>query len=1095
MIEKNNNQGDVYEFTLSPSNERYYSDDTYYGVYEFSTINKIPHTRECMLFEDGNNETNIGVIAGNTGKLEYGVEYKIKAEIEFNKKYKSWQYKPIEIVPIVPTKLDQAEKFLISITTKNQTKALLDKYPNIVDMVINRESIDLSDIKGIKEKTFERIKDKIESTYGMMELTVFLNPLGVSAKAIEKLFETGTSSKVIKSKIQENPYMISDIKGFGFKKADDIALKLSPHLRVSKYRTIAYVKFLLNDIANNHGHTWVNTDKFLQECRNNIPECKEFIFELLKEEDSKFLYVDRQRKRVGLKSLYNLEKNIAQEIIRLKNGYDKFKYGDIESKIKNIEDSQGWEFTNEQLDGVRMVMDNQVIVVTGLGGCVDMDTEYFNGTEWVKIKDYKIGDKVLQYNEDGTATLEKPTRYIKQPSEKLYLIDKIGFNQCVSEDHNMVYVSSKGNLNTKSMKELLEMHNKSTHGFSQKFITAFEYNGKGISLNDSQIRLAVAILADGSFCNNNNTCRFRIKKERKKERLEWLFSINNINYKKTQSMTEGYTDFYIYKNDIPIKDKTFEKYWYNCTKEQLQIIADEVMYWDGNISGKRRRYSSTHRQDADFIQFVFSAIGNRAKINAYDRRGRLRTVNGKEYITKSIDYEVHISSKSKYVALQGGFGSPKTKIKEYIPVDGYEYCFTVSSGMWVQRRNGYISITGNCGKTSVATAITEILNNYKIAQVALSGKAALRMQEVTGRESSTIHRLLGFEDGKFIYNKSNPLEFDVVVIDEASMIGADLFYKLLQAIPDSAKVIILGDIGQLESIGVGSVFKDMLESNVISTVNLTKIHRQAKKSAIITESINIRNQKHIIDKDFYGSRTLGELQDLHLDIYEDKDETIEKVIDYFRQEYKKSQDLMEIQVVVPMRERGSSSVYSLNNKIQEIVNPANKNKIEVNQNIRKGMPYVIRVGDKIMNMVNQYKTLDTNGILTPVFNGNLGIVKAIYSKEMVIDFVGIGELVIEKDNWKNIELGYASTAHKLQGSEFNTIIVGVDSSSYVMLSKEWLYTAVTRSKKMCYLCGDNYAIRTSVKQSNLVKKLTHLKELLVEQEYLSSEKNNLNKHQ
>lgn len=753
------NQDGIYEFVISPSMERFYSEDSEYGVYEFSTKDKIPHTRECILFEDGNMETNIGVMAGNTGKLEYGVDYNIRAEIEYNSKYKSWQYKPIEIYPIVPTKLDQAEKFLKSIITVNQTKALLEKYPNIIDMVMNKEEIDLSDVKGIKEKSFEKIKDKIESTYGMMELAVFLSPLGVSAKAIQKLFESGTNAKVIKKQIQENPYIISNISGFGFKRADAIALKINPLLKVSKYRTVAFIRFLLKDVANNYGHTWVNVDKFLEECRKNIPECKEIIFEILKEGTNDFLYIDRERKRVGLKSLYKLELNIAVELIRLKNGYDGFRYGDIDKKIKEIEDSQGWDFTDEQIDGVKLLINNQVIAITG---------------------------------------------------------------------------------------------------------------GAGV------------------------------------------------------------------------------------------------------------------------------------------------------------------------------------------------------------------------GKTSVATAMTKILERYSIAQTALSGKAALRIQEVTGLQASTIHRLLGFKEGKFMFNKSNPLLDEVVVIDEASMIGADLFYSLLQAIPSGSKVIIMGDVNQLESIGVGSVFKDILDSGVIPTIKLTKIHRQAQKSAIITESIKVKDQKHIIDKDFYGTRILGELQDLHLDIYEDKDETSDRIIRYFKREYEELNDIMEIQIAVPMKEKGSACVYRLNNRIQEIVNPSNIKKKEVNLNIRKGLPYVIREGDKVMNMVNQYNTEDTSGNVIPVFNGNLGIVKQIYHNYMVVDFVGIGELVIEKKNWSNIELGYASTAHKLQGSQFDTIIVGVDSSSYVMLSKEWLYTAITRAKKMCYLCGDNLSIRTSVKQSNLVKKLTHLKEFLVEKDYLKN---------
>jgi twinkle protein len=223
------------------------------------------------------------------------------------------------------------------------------------------------------------------------------------------------------------------------------------------------------------------------------------------------------------------------------------------------------------------------------------------------------------------------------------------------------------------------------------------------------IRLLVAASADGSYyyklsenAKTYNKCRFHIKKERKKERLLELIKNTGLEFEVKQSANIDYTDFYV---TLPFRMKEFDDWWYNCNKHQMNIIAEEVLLWDGTV-GKSSIYSTTLKKNADFIQFVFSSLGRVSNISINDRRGRIRKIGGKEYITKSIDYEV-IASKRKYLNLNQDLPKEKREslFEKYKTIDGYEYCFSVPSEMLVLRRNNKIFITGNSGKS---TAINQI---------------------------------------------------------------------------------------------------------------------------------------------------------------------------------------------------------------------------------------------------------------------------------------------------------------------------------------------------------------------------------------------------
>ena len=442
-----------------------------------------------------------------------------------------------------------------------------------------------------------------------------------------------------------------------------------------------------------------------------------------------------------------------------------------------------------------------------------------------------------------------------------------------------------------------------------------------------------------------------------------------------------------------------------------------------------------------------------------------------------------------YVPKSFNIGNWETITENVEEKQGFMFTDEQRAAIKLSLDNHVMALTGGAGvgKTSTANGICSLYSGYSILACALSGKASVRITEATGLPASTIHRALGYQNGEFMFNKENKLAVDIVLIDEATMINGTLFLSLLEAIPTGAKVIIMGDVQQLTPIGNCQVFADILDSNVLPVVKLSKPHRQALRSGIIPTSIKIANQQQIFDGNYTGNAIIGELEDMELDISgKGNDESIsDKIIKHFQVELEKFHDIMEVQICVPMRLRGELSCYNLNSKIQSIYNPklSNCNEIEIflekkNDEAKK---YIIRAGDKVINTKNNYKCINSEGDITPVFNGNMGIVKEIEKNGMcTIDFIGIGEVIFTKSDCKNLELGYACTVHKLQGSGFCSTIVGLDNSSYIMNNSELLYTAITRAKKYCILVANNYAVVKAIQTKEVKTKQTFLKDMLLE---------------
>lgn len=452
-----------------------------------------------------------------------------------------------------------------------------------------------------------------------------------------------------------------------------------------------------------------------------------------------------------------------------------------------------------------------------------------------------------------------------------------------------------------------------------------------------------------------------------------------------------------------------------------------------------------------------------------------------------------------YIPKSFNIGNWETITENVEEKQGFMFTDEQRAAIKLSLDNHVMALTGGAGsgKTSTANGICSLYSGYSILACALSGKASVRITEATGLPASTIHRALGYQNGEFMFNKDNKLAVDIVLIDEATMINGALFLSLLEAIPTGAKVIIMGDVQQLTPIGNCQVFADILDSNVLPVVKLSKPHRQALRSGIIPTSIKIANQEQIFDGNYTGNAIIGELEDMELDISgKGNDESIsDKIIKHFQIELEKFHDIMEVQICVPMRLRGELSCYNLNSKIQSIYNPklSNGNEIEIFLEKKKdeAKKYIIRAGDKVINTKNNYKCINSEGNTTPVFNGNMGIVKEIEKNGMcTIDFIGIGEVIFTKSDCKNLELGYACTVHKLQGSGFCSTIVGLDNSSYIMNNSELLYTAITRAKKYCVLIANNYAVVKSIQTKEVKTKQTFLKDMLLENAKRLKEKEN-----
>ena len=373
-------------------------------------------------------------------------------------------------------------------------------------------------------------------------------------------------------------------------------------------------------------------------------------------------------------------------------------------------------------------------------------------------------------------------------------------------------------------------------------------------------------------------------------------------------------------------------------------------------------------------------------------------------------------------------------------------------------RERVLIITGGpgVGKTTILRSVLMILGAKKVAPIlcAPTGRAAKRMSETTGLEASTIHRLLEFkgQSGKFAHDENNPVEGDLFIVDEASMIDIQLMSSFLRALPKNAHLILVGDVDQLPSVGPGSVLSDMIQSNELPVARLNEIFRQSSESRIITAAHEIN--EGILPIELSKSARNNPNSDFFFISSDEPDKTAETIANIvsLRVPEKLGLDpVNDIQVITPMH-RGSLGTQALNRKLQDSLNPASESTFEIE---RFGARY--RVGDKVIQTRNNYDK--------ETLNGDIGKVIEISTDpgKVIIQFSGQRTVSYEPGELDEISPGFAITVHKSQGSEFPCVVIPVSTQHFLLLQRNLLYTAITRGSQVVVLVGQKKAAAMAVK--------------------------------
>lgn len=667
--------------------------------------------------------------------------------------------------------------------------------------------------------------------------------------------------------------------------------------------------------------------------------------------------------------------------------------------------------------------DNQQLTIVGYIPLLSEDIYYDFLGSWINHERYGKQFKVESYSQSGEQTKEGIMSYLSSsfftgvgPKTAEKIVNLLGDNAIdkIIENKNILKQLSFTNERIERLHQQLIQNQTNQHilvvlyGYNIQGKTAMKIlNAYGIAtlekLEEDPYRLIDDIEGIGFIKADEIAFKLKIAKDDPRRiKAAILFSMNNYSFLKG--------DIYLEKTNLIKHTYQILGFEYN-----LEPIIDNLVDEEKIILEDDRYYLFSLYETEISVAKEIIRLSHNEKTLTTDDIDHYETLINMVQIQKGINYTkmqekaILTSLTSKFSVITGGPGTGKTTIID-----------------------GLISVYSSFNKINLKDEYIE----EEIALMAPTGRAAKRMEEVLGLKASTIHRALGYGyDGFFSYDYNNKMPQKLIIIDEASMIDIFLAKRLFEAINDNAKIIIVGDVDQLPSVSPGAVLKDIIESNTIPVVRLSEIHRQAEDSSIINLAINVNNQN-------LNNYDLVTNNDLYLSKVEPskiKDILLRQVEGALKQGYSMVED---IQVLLPIY-KGDIGIDEMNNAMQEKFNDTS------NDNISYGDKKYY-VGDKVIQLVNDPKNF--------IMNGDIGYVKRIglsnnNKQYLVVNYDG-NEVSYEKDDLDQINLAYAVSIHKSQGSEYKVVILPIVKAHMYMLKKELLYTAITRAKDILIILGD-----------------------------------------
>ncbi len=501
------------------------------------------------------------------------------------------------------------------------------------------------------------------------------------------------------------------------------------------------------------------------------------------------------------------------------------------------------------------------------------------------------------------------------------------------------------------------------------------------------------------------------------------------------------------------------------------IKMDDPRRVEGGIVYEMRRMCEdgdvySDREDVDYTVSQFLEIDDDIVDENIDNlitKQVLVACGDNLYLKYMYDSEVYLARRLKEILNYPQVNNlSNITIEEVEQRTGYHYEDKQVTAIETALRNNLMILTGGpgTGKTTVIKGIIELLSSMgmMILLAAPTGKAAKRMSELTGRQAKTIHRLLEYNPALgYCYNEMNPLPGDVLIVDETSMVNLPLMETLIRAVPNNMRVILVGDIDQLPCIGPGNILRDCINSGVVPVVKLDKIFRQSENSNIVKNAHHVKNGESLVikntnDSDFFFMKRDD---DIMFDI-------VDLVVNRLPKKY--GYKPIDIQVLTPMK-KCEIGVDKLNIELQKAINPEGTE-------VKYGK-FTFRVGDKIIQTVNNYEK--------EVFNGDSGFIDAI-NLDLKTVFVRFDERIVEYSytDLEELSLAYAMTIHKSQGSEYPAVVIPLTYPNKIMMTRNLLYTAITRAKELCVIIGSKRIAEIGIDNALSYKRKTMLKERLKE---------------
>lgn len=1059
-----------------------------FGDDGYTVLHVIPD-KDCLV--EGENQWGNVTLVGNMPEFVEGMHIAAHGT-PFEHQRFGLQYKIQEIQECGFVKEDALIDYLSSTAFKGIGRVNARKIVNTFGVdtldVLDNEVERIREVEGLSESRYvsfiEQWQDKRAIHKVMTELMGYGLTMALAIK-VHNHFKDATIEI-----IKDNPYRITEIQGVGFHKADDIALKMGMP-RNSVNRVKAGIEYILDYVMYAAGHCYLNTsdvvDQTLELLKGDVGtgDIASAINEL---ENAGKIVVEN--KRIYITHIHAAEVEVADRIKQMLKYSKKIHYPDIASLRADF-DTYGIndiEFEPEQEEAIRTALNSPVCIITGgpgtgksLGNSSFIPT--VNGLS--RMGDIKIGDYVF-------GSRGKPVKVLGVYPQGVKSVYKVNFDDHTHVEACLEHLWTIQNkrdrskntfhvYDTKTIIEKLKGGDRARRLYIP-LAKPVEYPVAKLELDSYLLGL---LLGDGSMIKSVGFSTLD------NELIEYINNIlpNNLVCKLKKNSQKDYTiankdgrsrrgsnqiinalrAYGLMGHRAP--DKFIPKEFLYSGLEQRMALLQGLMDTDGTVEKKSRTntsYSTVSLQLARDVQFLAQSLGCKAV---------LRKKRGKYKGNAHYSYRVTIAPPDESIELfrlirKKNIFKYHTKYKPIKMIKSVEYDHDEECTCIYVEAEDHLFCANNFTLTHNTTITKAVCNLFDVKKVyyelcAPTGRAAKRASEATGKSASTIHRMLGFKQGGFEYNSTNPLDTDCVIADESSMLDISLFRYLLDALEYDTRLILIGDADQLPSVGPGNVLHDLINSGVVPVVRLKTIFRQAKGSNIVTAAHQILQGE--VPELLSPAKSKG--RNCMMVASDDKDTLISYILSLVETHlpnagYKHS----DIQIITPMKEKGLGTK-DLNPKLQALLNPPSDNKTEINTDFR-----ILRVGDRVMHIRNDYNK--------EVFNGDLGVIASIDKSELsssviYVQYPDRDNLVeYEQCDWSDLQLAYACTVHKVQGSEYPCVILVLHPSQYVMLQRNLFYTGLTRAKKLCIIAGTSASIKTAVENNQIRARNTTLKERL-----------------